>query len=94
MIKESLNGEWKFTKESVTPANFFSINWETVTVPHTWNGLDGQNGGNDYHRGLCWYNKTIEVKKNNGKVYLEFEGVNSVATVLLVRNSQRWIFYI
>lgn len=24
-----------------------------VNVPHTWNNIDGQDGGNDYKRGSC-----------------------------------------
>lgn len=24
-----------------------------VTIPHTWNNIDGQDGGNDYWRGTC-----------------------------------------
>ena len=26
-----------------------------VTLPHTWNAVDGQDGGNDYYRGTCKY---------------------------------------
>ena len=26
-----------------------------VDLPHTWNNLDGQDGGNDYHRGIGTY---------------------------------------
>ncbi|MCD6482353.1 MAG: glycoside hydrolase family 2 protein [Candidatus Izimaplasma sp.] len=83
MEKISLNGSWNFTKEQLTKDNFLEISWEKVTVPHTWNNIDGQNGGNNYHRGLCWYNKTIKIKKHDGKIFLEFEGINSVSTVLL-----------
>ena len=28
---------------------------EAVTLPHTWNAVDGQDGGNDYYRGTCKY---------------------------------------
>ena len=83
MKKINLNGIWNFTKEQLSRDNFTSISWEEVTVPHTWNNVDGQNGGNNYYRGLCWYNKTIHIDKHNGRLFLEFEGVNSVATVLL-----------
>ena len=27
----------------------------TVSIPHTWNNIDGQDGGNDYKRGVCRY---------------------------------------
>ena len=78
MHKTSLNGTWQFTKQD--PRNK-DTNWDTVTVPHTWNNIDGQDGGNDYYRGICFYRKTVEVDDHNGPIYLEFEGVNSIATV-------------
>lgn len=33
---------------------------EQVNLPHTWNAKDGQDGGNDYYRGTCHYEKTFE----------------------------------
>ena len=35
-------------------------NFVAVTLPHTWNNLDGQDGGNDYFRGSCCYVKKVE----------------------------------
>ena len=46
----TINENWSFTKENKT---------ETVNLPHTWNGTDGQDGGNDYYRGTCIYQKEI-----------------------------------
>ena len=56
-------------------------NWETVDLPHTWNGTDGQDGGNDYYRGTCFYRKKLlKNELEAGKeVYLEFTGTNSTA---------------
>ena len=31
-----------------------------VTLPHTWNALDGQDGGGDYFRGQCCYMKQFQ----------------------------------
>lgn len=58
---------------------------QPITLPHTWNGEDGQDGGNDYYRGACVYQKTFsrpEVAPGEW-VYLEFGGVNSSAGVEL-----------
>lgn len=57
--------------------------WETVNLPHTWNGQDGQDGGNDYYRGTCCYVKHLgkEMFEGNDVHYLEFDGVNSSAEV-------------
>ena len=37
----------RFAKEHESPA--------PVALPHTWNNLDGQDGGNDYWRGIGTY---------------------------------------
>ena len=67
----SLNEGWIFCKQGVK---------ETVNLPHTWNGLDGQGAGDDgYFRGSCTYTRILP--KYNGKVYLEFLGANSLCTV-------------
>ena len=57
--------------------------WVEVTVPHTWNGRDGQDGGNDYHRGNGYYLKNVpgELLEKDKVNYLEFDGVNSTAAV-------------
>lgn len=31
-----------------------------LDLPHTWNALDGQDGGNNYYRGTCIYEKTVK----------------------------------
>lgn len=30
-----------------------------VDLPHTWNNIDGQDGGNDYWRGTCIYKLSL-----------------------------------
>ncbi len=57
----------------------------SVTLPHTWNNKDGQDGGNDYFRGTCIYRKTLfRTDLPEGKVcYLEIKGANSSARVYL-----------
>ena len=58
----------------------------SVDVPHTWNNIDGQDGGNDYWRGTCRYRKTFpkpDFDPDSQRVYLEFRGVNASADVTL-----------
>ena len=55
-----------------------------VDLPHTWNALDGQDGGNDYYRGTCTYETAFpcpEFDRENQRIYLQFEGVNASAKV-------------
>ena len=57
-----------------------------LDLPHTWNAVDGQDGGNDYWRGTCSYEKTFakpEFDAESELVYLQFHGVNASAKVVL-----------
>jgi len=57
-----------------------------VSLPHTWNALDGQDGGNDYYRGICTYETVFpcpEFRRDSQCVYLQFDGVNASAKVWL-----------
>ena len=77
-----INQNWSFTGPDKTT--------QTVDVPHTWNAIDGQDGGNDYWRGSCLYTKKFKAPAwdpETEAVYLEFKGVNASADVTL--NGQR-----
>lgn len=79
-----LHDDWSFKKdfERQTPPKHVDSSWETVCLPHTWNALDGQDGGFDYARGTGWYFKTIAIKPGkHERVYLEFLGANATCTV-------------
>ncbi len=75
-----VDGEWKFIRKSVLGAYQEGLDvsaWEDVTLPHTWNGIDGQDGGT-YYRGITWYRKTINIPADYaGKVvYLRIGAAN------------------
>ena len=52
-----------------------------VALPHTWNALDGQDGGGDYWRGIGIYEIDLPDPSAGKKQYIEFQGANHVATV-------------
>ena len=52
-----------------------------VALPHTWNALDGQDGGADYWRGLGTYEIALPNPTKGMKQYIEIQGANHVATV-------------
>ena len=81
----NINYGWKFIKEDVGSELAISAAGELVNLPHTWNNIDGQDGGNDYYRGTCYYVKEITTPRLNlgEQVYLEFQGVNSCAKVIV-----------
>ncbi len=86
-MKKNINTGWQFTKDVIPVQEGTSVlsqgSWESVDLPHTWNGEDGQDGGNDYHRGTCLYAKKITRAELGDApvIYLEFEGANSSATL-------------
>ncbi len=51
----SLNRNWYFTKNSTD----LNAKGEEISIPHSWNAIDGQDGGNDYFRGSSVYKKII-----------------------------------
>ena len=52
-----------------------------VALPHTWNALDGQDGGADYWRGIGTYEIDLPNPTAGTKQYIELRGANHVATV-------------
>ena len=85
MATKNINASWQFTKDAITVAEGYSVltqgNWEALDLPHTWNGKDGQDGGNDYHRGTCYYVKNMKREEFGSEpiTYIEFNGANSSA---------------
>ena len=80
----NINENWKFIQEDVGLPTSYPTDWQTVDVPHSWNAVDGNDGNGSYDRGNYWYAKTFETPKQplaGGRVFVEFMGVNSEATV-------------
>ena len=80
----NINKDWRFAKTAEIPA-LLPADWEGVNVPHSWNAIDGQDGGNDYFRGTACYAKTISKADLPAadRYYLEIRGANSSADVYL-----------
>ena len=81
----NINTRWAFTKEALSSFESMPAAAEWVDLPHSWNAVDGQDGGNDYFRGTAYYAK--EIKKAElpkaAQYYLEIQGANSSADVYL-----------
>lgn len=73
----NFDDQWFFSKpgEAAVP----------VSLPHTWNNVDGQDGGNDYWRGMATYSKAFHRPdvKDGERVILEIKGAAMTADVLL-----------
>ena len=81
----NINQGWFFSKEATAVPETLCTDWEAVNVPHCWNAVDGQDGGNDYWRGTAYYAKTITKAELPAadRYYLEIQGANSSADVYL-----------
>lgn len=84
-MKLTINDNWRFVKQAEDAAKAMQTEGERISLPHTWNAEDGQDGGNDYYRGTCWYIKELaEIeKKEEEEVYLEFLGAAMISDVYL-----------
>ena len=74
----SLNEGWQFRKDGFAEV-------ESVNLPHTWNAIDGMDGGGDYWRGKGIYEKTINRADlpAGERVFLEIPAANSSADVFV-----------
>lgn len=79
----NINKDWLFSKTAKSAPETLPDSWEHVDLPHTWNGVDGQDGGNDYYRGKCWYAKKLTRAELGGAEvkFIRFEAVNSSAEI-------------
>ena len=80
----NLNADWRFCKTAQVPA-IFPADWERVDLPHTWNAVDGQDGGNDYWRGTAAYCKHFARPDmpEDACCFLSFQGAAMTAEVFL-----------
>jgi beta-galactosidase len=83
-----INADWRFLRSDVANASATSFDdaaWIDVALPHTYNAIDGQDGGNNYYRGVAWYRKhhVLPPEAAGKRIYLEFDGVNTVCDVFV-----------
>lgn len=80
----NINHKWAFRKGAALPETF-PADWDIVNLPHSWNNIDGQDGGNDYWRGTGVYvQKLARADLPEAEAcFLEINGANSSADVYL-----------
>ena len=81
----NLNAKWAFSKEATAIPAAIDNKWNFVNLPHSWNAIDGQDGDNDYYRGVGYYAKAMAKSELPAadRYYLEICGANSSADVYL-----------
>ncbi len=81
------NSGWDFFKGDAAMEELRGVDWQRVDLPHTFNALDGQDGGNDYYQGPVWYRKKFDAAvlpdgfREN--VYIRFGAASKRADVYL-----------
>ena len=77
----NINHKWAFTKQTTEIPSEINNKWDFVNLPHSWNALDGQDGGNDYYRGTAIYAKELDKEELPvaDRYYIEINGANSSA---------------
>jgi hypothetical protein len=88
-VSLSLSGEWRFAAdpdavgkdEGWADPKLDDADWEAVTVPHTWNGMEHHT---DYH-GMAWYRRffMLPADAKGAHVRVHFEAVCYLAHVWL-----------
>ncbi|WP_202985255.1 glycoside hydrolase family 2 protein [Mucilaginibacter inviolabilis] len=79
------NSDWQFKKASYrTNIALATADWQTVSVPHTWNNKDIQKG-KGFYMGDAFYKKDLKASDSwKGKrVFIRFEGVGTVTDVYI-----------
>ncbi|MBP1962825.1 glycoside hydrolase family 2 TIM barrel-domain containing protein [Paenibacillus aceris] len=86
MMKFRLNENWEHYRGSLGGAwevwrsdklqNHYNVPWETVTLPHTYNGYDVMDPDSKYYQGQGWYRSKLKVNNPfpKGRTLLHFEG--------------------
>jgi len=85
-VRMDLNTGWRFIRQDVSGAQapgFNDSGWAQVNTPHTWNAVDGADGGNNYYRGVGWYRRhyTVPADLSGKMLFLQFAGANQVTDV-------------
>lgn len=87
----SLNSGWKFArsdKASAQNVGYDDSNWSNINLPHTWNAQDGQDGGDDYYRGIGWYRRSYTIPTSyTGKQFYLYFGAGLMTTDVYVNGS-------
>jgi beta-galactosidase len=83
-----LLSDWRFLKADAPNAqtpDFDDSSWDKISIPHTWNAQDGQDGGSNYYRGIGWYRRHLAVTgaMQGKELFLRFEAINRKADIFV-----------
>ena len=79
-----LNEHWKFIQKDAGLPAVYPAEWDDITLPHTWNAIDGNDGNGSYDRGRYWYARKFITPKQplaGGRIFVEILAASSEAAV-------------
>lgn len=83
----TINSDWKFHKGDLSQEAILNNTneWQSISIPHTWNDKDAFDDTPDYYRGIGVYKKTIffSDEDKNKTIILHFEGANQETDVFV-----------
>src|SRR5579859_2306069 len=90
-VDRLLDDGWRFVRQDVPGAEaggFNDSSWSTVSLPHTWNNMDGQEGSTNFYRGTGWYRTrcTVDQTLSDHRFFLKFDGAFLVTDVYVNGN--------
>ena len=80
----ALNEGWKFINEDAGLPAALPADWQDVTLPHSWNAVDGMDGNGSFTRGTFWYARSFATPAQplpGGRVYVEINAAGQQADV-------------
>ncbi|ANU44788.1 beta-galactosidase [Enterocloster clostridioformis] len=80
----NLNQDWRFIQKNAGLPEVLPVDWKQISLPHTWNAVDGHDGNGSYDRGTYWYAKSFPTPRQplpGGKVYVEILATGQQASV-------------
>lgn len=92
--KINMNREWWFIHEKIDVAQAVAGRGEKIDLPHTWNAIDGHDGGGAYDRGCYWYVKSFQRPQQpvgESRIFVEILAAGQQATVYV--NGQQVIYH-
>jgi beta-galactosidase len=83
----ALNTDWRFHLRDAPAAERPDLDdsaWSKVSLPHTWNAADGDDGGT-YFRGVGWYRRdlVLTADQTRKRLFLQFDGAALAADVFV-----------
>lgn len=81
-----LAGDWRFARGDPSGAQSIDLddaNWNHVTVPHSFNAAEGDDG--NYYRGPAWYRRilTLAARHPGRRLFLQFDAAALAADIWL-----------